>query len=367
MIKKLVKLIIRLISLVFIIVIVDAILIATLPINLFKHEPSSKSYASWMEETIKSDTKLIDIKMLGAHDAFSSKITLSSKPDKALAKSGETAAKMATSNTSILYKGLLVRLMKAQNSNATTLLNKGVRYLDVRLTYNIDVGSWYTSHTFLSDDALTALSEVSTFLDTNKGEIVILDLQHIYDERTDNGLADANSYTEVKQLLVDAKLYEKAVDFSTTSLKDMTYELALQGSTSGKVVIISKDPNSDNKILNYSNSIRSSWANTIFDDVLIDYIASEVDTVKNDATLLDKFRVMQAQKTAQLSPVKAIYKTLMSWSLLSVARQSNNYVLSNDKIDEYLDVLPIFMVDYSDSNYNGFNDKVMDKIISLNS
>ena len=61
---------------------------------------------------------------------------------------------------------------------------QGVRYLDVRLTYNVDKEDWYTTHTFLSDNAKEAFNEVNLFLEANKKEIIIFDIQHVYDERT---------------------------------------------------------------------------------------------------------------------------------------------------------------------------------------
>ena len=84
MINKLFKFVLKLIMMMLLIVLLDVILIATLPINLWAHEASKAQYQNWMEETIDNDTKLIDIKMLGAHDAFSSKISYSSSVDKAL-------------------------------------------------------------------------------------------------------------------------------------------------------------------------------------------------------------------------------------------------------------------------------------------
>lgn len=366
MINKLFKFVLKLVMMMLLIVLLDVILIATLPINLWAHEASKAQYQNWMEETIDNDTKLIDIKMLGAHDAFSSKTSYSSSVDKALVKSKDTTASLASSPVNFLYKGIFIRLMKAQQSNATTLLKQGVRYLDVRLTYNVDKEDWYTTHTFLSDNAKEAFNEVNLFLEANKKEIIIFDIQHVYDERTDDGKANENSYKEVKQLLIDTNLYEKAVDFTNTSLNEMTYGKALEDSSSGKVVLIMKNNLLDGKILDYNTSIRSNWANTIDDDTLINFIEKEVNDIKDDIAEMSKFRVMQAQKTAQISSLNGIYQTIMSYSLLSMARKSNNMVLNNEKFDEYIEVLPIFMVDYSDTNHGNFNDLVMDKIIDSN-
>lgn len=366
MIKKFIRILLKLLMMILLIVILDVILIATLPINLWQHEASNNQYHNWMEETLDDDILLINITMLGAHDAFSSKISISSSVDKALLKTNDKAAELADSSFGFLYKGLMVRLMKAQYSNVTTLLNKGVRYLDVRLTFNNNKNEWYTTHTFLSDKVNKAFVEVSEFLNQNKKEIIIFDIQHIYDERTEDGRANENSYQEVKQLLIDTSLYDKAVDFSETSLSEMTYGNALSDSSTGKVVILMKDNLGDSKILNYETSIRSNWANTIDDDKLISFIDNEVNEVKGNEDELKKFRVMQAQKTAQISSSRDIYKTIISYSLLSMARKSNNFILTNEKIDEYLIYLPILMVDYSDTNYDSFNDKVMNKIININ-
>lgn len=128
------------------------------PISLNK--VSNVDYSTVLKEAnISDDVKVIDIALLGAHDAFSDKINLTSTPDPG--EDGIVAKKIVNA----AFKGGLVRLSKAQKSNASQLLKKGVRYFDVRISYTED--GWYTKHALLSAPLRNYLEDIYRFLSEN--------------------------------------------------------------------------------------------------------------------------------------------------------------------------------------------------------
>ena len=127
-----------------------------------------------MSENLGNEERIIDISMLGAHDVFSYDINLFSKVDEL------SASSIMKGSIGTVIKGFSYKQSKTQVSDISTLLNNGIRYLDVRLTYSEEDQTWYTVHNYYSSVVVDAVKDVVTFLKDNPGEFLIIDLQHIY-------------------------------------------------------------------------------------------------------------------------------------------------------------------------------------------
>lgn len=342
------------------VLLIAIIAICAIPYS-FVTDKQGEDFSSIMYENIylqNNNPKVTEVAMLGAHDAFSSSINYSSEVDPA--ESGIVANKVV----SAFLKGFIIRSSVAQKSDATKLLNSGVRYLDVRISYFND--SWYTKHALISGELKYYLLDVLDFLNNNKGEFIVFDIQHAYLEE--------KSYEELFSYIDSVKLdgyslFDYVNYQSNMHLEDIHYNDVTSNATKSGVVILAKNSNPsdyEGKFFIYEDSIRSVWHDKIKDEDMLNGINQEYLTLKNDSNLdRNKFRVNQAQKTSQINK-DGIIQTIFSWSLLRMAQRFNIVLVENADFEEWLEVMPIFMVDYSDSNNQEFNEKVIDKINKYN-
>jgi hypothetical protein len=339
------------------------------PVANFHHSTSKISYDSWMSETLSDNQLIKDVAMLGAHDAFTSNMSVFSPVDELSAESIQTGF------TGFLIKGFSFRQSKTQVSDVTELLDKGVRYFDIRLTYNKDKSMWMTSHTYFSTPFIDILNDISTFLSDHPGEFLVLDIQHV------NGVdySDLSSFNEIKTLFNESGVLDYAYSEELNAIKDITYSDITSNGTKAGVVIVSKYEESDPLFYSYQSSIRSAWANT--DDLtsLYTFIDNEAGNVYNHLALtgnqvsnntdaidaMDGFRVLQGVLTMQMSG-SGIVSALMEWSLLQRAQYVNSSLIARTEFAIWMSVLPIVMVDYADTNKADFLDNIMQIIIDYN-
>ena len=332
------------------IVIISILLLINIPIINLKHEASSEDYSNWMSETLDNDSKVIEISMLGAHDTFSNNINLFSELDPYESNG------IMQGFTGILVKGFIVKQSVTQVSSVDVLLSAGVRYLDIRLSYYED--NWITKHNYLSENFSTASDLVVQFLESNPGELLILDFQHL------DGIDYANEddYDIFVNMLDTMGLLDYA--YAVNDLSTVTYGDITNNGTEAKVLIITKFEASQGSILNYDDSINSNWANSDDFEYILDFIELDSNAVE-EQVINDRFRVMQAVSTMQMSG-GGILKALTSWSLINRAKKFNNYLLNYDGFTEIITNLPIIMVDYADTNVDNFNENIMELIIDFN-
>ncbi|AIO19232.1 hypothetical protein KQ51_01355 [Candidatus Izimaplasma bacterium HR1] len=329
------------------------LVILNLPIISINHNVSSNDYSNWMKESIKDNEKVTEIHMLGAHDAFSNEINIFSKPDL-------YADSIVKGFTGTLLKGFLVRQSITQTADVDELLNGGVRYFDVRLSY--DNEEWYTKHNFISSEFEKIANSITSYLDENNGEILILDFQHV------DGI-DYES-NEDYQLFIDMLdiygLLEHSYYNSNDSLSNTTYRDVTSNRTKTKIIIVDKFTPELKVTYNYETTIRSTWANNDDFEAVVDLLKAESIEIESNPELNQYLRVMQAVTTMQMDG-KGILNGIKTWSLIERAENFNSYLISHDDFNEIFEELPIIMVDYSNSNNADFLDLIMDEIISLNS
>lgn len=345
------------------------VLTINLPFNFFRKETSDLDYSNWMGDSLQSDQLVIDIAMLGAHDAFTADIGLTSPTDPL------SAAGIQTGFTGALIKGFSVKQAKTQVSDAETLLKAGVRYFDIRLSYLEKEEAWYTSHGIFSSPFIDTLIQIESFLEEHPGEFLILDIQHVYlGDKTEE-----EAFTEIKTLFETSGIYDRAYPEGIKSLSAIRYDDMTSLGNGAGVLVFTKLTTADPAFWSYGASIRSAWANTDSYEEAFAFLEDEVmkiaggtaltgNQMSNNPEAVDAregLRVMQGVLTMQMSG-DGIVNALLEWSLLSRAREFNATLIEQEDFDSWLPSMPIVMVDYADTNYKDFLDQIMLIVIDYN-
>lgn len=359
--KKIIK---RLLTTILSMFLVTLVLVLYAPFTL-RSGYRDATYAHVMKDAaISGDTKVVDIAMLGAHDAFSHNINLRSKPDP-----GDQGI-VQNKAINAFFKGGIVRVSKAQTAGAKTLLNRGVRYFDVRVSR---VGeTWFTKHGLLDSELKHYVGEIYEFLKDKPEEFIVFDIQHIY-------LGDA-SISMFLDYLAGITLIDGGLNLnhflhytSNIPLADLEY-FDVQGVERGGIIILLNDDGSatpDQQKLFYPRgdgedntiSIRSKWHNQRKVDAIIPLIDEE-EAYLESQVVTTYFRVNQAQLTPDY--LKDPIGTLLNWSLINLAAKSNERLLNHDHFNGWLEEMPIFMVDFSNSRKGDFNEIINEKMIAYN-
>ncbi len=312
--------------------------------------------------------RVVDIAMLGAHDAFSSRITKNSPIDPAEPEDSILRNKAA----GFFADGLFARLAKSQRGDATDMLENGVRYLDVRLSYIED--TWFTKHALVSDELSYYLSDVIAFLDDHSGEFIVFDMQHVY--LGDATFDDLFTYLDTFEVNGKSLLDFVRFDPTTVALGDLRYEDVTAGGTESGVVILAKTENTATLHYHYERgdgdsegstviSIRSLWHNTSDSKKMLSGIREEYENLSESDTYDDVFRVNQAQKTGVISGPDLL-DTIVGWSLVDMASYFNSRLVKQADFVDWFSAMPILMVDYAISNRGYFNTAANLAIIGYN-
>ena len=343
----------RRIVLFFVLVIFMLLSIINAPWFFVSDKTSDTDYSGWMNDTLDENQKIIDVKMLGAHDAFSHEINIFSKVDPA------SADGIMQGFIGNLIKGFSVRQSKTQVVGAKELLKSGVRYLDLRLSLNPENDDLYTVHNYFSTEFAQVLTDIESFLEENPGEFIIIDLQHAYGMEYD----DPISFSKVEEIFIDYGIIDYAYSNKIKNLEDITYGDMTSNKSSSGVIIFSKFTTESEYFWDYNDYIRSEWANEDEFSKIIDFLIAEKNMIESDSNLQNKIRVMQAVATMEMS-ITGIIRSFETWSLLSRARAFNQYLLEYERFDDLVESMPIVMIDYS-SDYK-IIDQFMEIIIDKN-
>lgn len=357
----------------FVLIGVVVLLIGTLfmPFS-FSGSNKESSYEYVMRDGLKdSNPNVTMIAMLGAHDAFSNEIGLTSKPN--VNEGG--IVNNAIVNT--IAKGLVVRMSKAQKASCKELLYSGVRYLDTRLSY-LD-GKYYTIHGYVSTDFEQVVLDVIEFLETHPTEFIIMDIQHFYVESRNGYEVTDEEYANLFATMdrVQSTSGNSILDFVhydslTDNLESLTYDDATSNQTQGGVIFTIKndsisyaydrDGDESGKV-----SVRSLWHEDNGTNTMISAINEEADYINSKYDEMKyTFRVNQAQKTGFIISAKLV-KSLFAFSLLDLANNFNKVLVSDEeRFNDWLVSMPILMVDYSNSTKGDFNNKANKLIIEYN-
>lgn len=320
--------------------------------TILKEDPSTTTetaYSNWMKDIIPFDSLIVNIAMLGAHDAFSCDIDLNSEVDPYLEE------KFFRGATGSIFKNTLVGQSKAQSATATTMLEKGVRYFDIRLSYYDN--KWLTKHNYISSNFEEIAYEITDYIDTHNGEFLILDFQHIHGINYDS----KEDYIQFKTMLEEYKLLEYA--YIVQDISTLNYGVLTNNGTKSKIIILSPFVDAEGEILNRNKSIRSKWANSDDFDSVIEFLRLES---KKSSDYLSIFRVMQGVTTMQ-TDLEGVTNTLSKGTLLERAVLFNSHLVNDEEFNTLLETLPIVMIDNVAYEDNDLHKTFMEKIITFNS
>jgi len=355
--------------LIIIFMIIFAVLISlNLSLSLYSKVKTDLDYSSWMLENLNGNQRIIDVSMIGAHDAFTSGMKVHSSTD------FDSAAMIQTGITGALIKGFSYRQSKTQISDALTLLENGIRYFDVRLSYHDAKEAWYTTHTYYSDPLIDVLGQINEFLESHPGEFIILDIQHVYGVSYD----DSAAYEEIMTLISDSGILDYCYQEGSKALNEITVNDVTNNQTKAGVILISKFEEESPYVWDYETTIRSNWANTNQDDMLYHFLDDEMNVIISGEAMTgnqmadvegidsrNAFRVMQAVWTMQMD-MDGIFRAIQDRSLLYKARMKNPDLISQVEFSDWMAAMPIVMIDYADSNYQECLDRLMEKVIEQN-
>lgn len=318
---------------------------------------TENDYSNIMRDNITGNPRVVDVVMLGAHDAFSNNISKQSDVDP-----HEDADAIINNRVArMIGGGMFVRVAKAQKSSAYDLCVRGVRYFDVRITRYSD--DWYTMHGLISDELAVYLEDIVRFLSETEGEFIVFDMQHSY--VADSSMAELLRH--IDSVRYNGKSIFDFVRYDPTEipLGELRYEDVVNGG-SGVVILAVAQQYPGCGFYEYETSMRSVWHNKNDKNEMLALINEEYMTLVNNPELdRDKFRKNQVQMTGKYSGT-SIFRTIFGWSLLDMANNFNAELLDDPNFMDWFSVLPIFMTDYADSMKGDFNDRIIEAVNEFN-
>lgn len=359
------------------IIIVLALFFATLhmSVSFVELDKINDEYDYVLKDTITNNNAVVtDIALLGAHDAFTDELTTRSEAD--INDSYYNLYNNWFIKT--LGCGLLVRLSRAQCASAKEMLYAGVRYFDVRVTKVGD--EYYTTHAFLAGELKTYVQDIVDYLGTHNGEYIIFDIQHFYvngDSINDNSVGNKHEFELLFDYLKTIKNDDNKSIFdycnynkSTTRINELTYGEVTNNKQSAGCIVFAKCE-FDNLVYQRNEgvqnpSVRSEWHNRNNDDVMIGKINDEMNYIKDNSLNDTRLIINQAQETGFILN-ETIIESLFKWSLLNMNANLNaKYVADKDQFMDWIEYMPVFMVDNATTNVGEFNKLCNEYIMEYN-
>ena len=312
---------------------------------------TEQDYSHIMDTNIRRrgrNPRVVDIAMLGAHDALSDGIGAKSPPD----PNSPDVAILSNPLAAFIGGGLVARLSRAQKSRAYDLARRGVRFFDVRCTYAD--GQWHTLHGLLSRPLEDCLRELIRFMDETRGEVLVLSFHQVFGASAEALLEWLPTVRERGKSLFDFVRY----DAGAIPLGELRYnDVAKDGS--GAVLLLEPGEKCYSK-----EQLYGLWHDTNDPDALLRGVERENAMLKEEmGGRGDCFRWSQSQLTPQLS-WPAVLRAAPDWSLLMMAHRFNHRLL--ERMSEWLPQIPVISVDYADDMNRGFNDRAVEIINGYN-
>lgn len=337
-----------------------------------------------------ANPRVIDIAMLGAHDANTSSI----KNDAPLDDSAEGILK----DLIPVSRGFQYRYAVTQAVSVENLLKQGVRFLHLKYTYF--EGNWLVSHSFAGGEIRTDIMQILGFLAQNPGELLVLLFQPTYfgDQSYDTFHNWLAGVTLNGKNIYDYVYYDKANVFgyvdnggtfaegecalnnsrTGTHISALRYNTVTDDGNSAGVVLLDRrekkiDYNHDTPTSEYSDlfydmdfNAEHEWHNRLGEKALTECIGNTADEIAAGGEHRTKLRVNQTQAAFSTETFGDVMRALGAWSLLKFAEKHNAALVENEDFYEWLRAMPVFQVDFANSSYGDFNAKVNALIRSYN-
>jgi len=292
--------------------------------------------------------RVVDIAMLGAHDALSDGINAKSPPD----PNSRDVDILRSPAIAFSVGGLIARLSKTQKSGPGDLARRGVRFFDLRCTF-VD-GRWYALHGLLSRPLEDCLRDLIRFMDGTRGEMLVLSFHQVLGAGAEDLLDWLPGVKARGKSLFDFVRY----DADAIPLGQLRYNDVVQGG-SGAVILLAPSGKC------YSNGqLYGRWHDTNDPDTLLRGVARENEMLKADmGERGDCFRWSQSQLTPQIR-WPTLLRAVPDWSVLMMAHRFNYKLLGS--MPGWLPQIPVLSVDYADDMNRGFNDRAIEIINAYN-
>jgi hypothetical protein len=211
-------------------------------INIVACSSSNTVNESWMADNKKvlANKKLTDIVIPGSH--YSNAYDIDNSKNNLIVCSGEThnplsdaaqIEKLIESNSQQISNTDFINYLNTQTNSVRSQLNNGVRYLEFKVC--IQSANYYTSNYYLTDTLDNTINQISEFINSNNGEIILIDLDNnIY---TDYGTLtnnDINIFHNYLQTKFGSYLMPKK-DWQKLTLGDIW-------ATKHRIILISSNP-----------------------------------------------------------------------------------------------------------------------------
>ncbi len=348
----------RLLSLVLVLAIMLVVAVMMVPFQFHDEDAGYADYGNWMAQTLSPDLRMVDVAMPGSHDSLSYEIDFLSQVDD---------ASVTAPLDQVFLKGLAVRQSKTQELTVKEQLESGVRYLDLRVSYDETEKKWYGVNNFKSVLLSEALLQVNDFLLSHPGEVVILAFRCCYDSREADGLAGEKGAAELYALLEDSGLtffLEEDVSLAT-----VTYgELTGGGSHSAALVLMEETGGAAN-LLSYGDSVSLAAYDTDSAEAVFSGLNDTAKQMKNSVSVQNMFRVQEDVLTMPAS-VGGVIRSVSTWSLLRRADAFNETWLSTYETisvgteQDWLEAMPVVLTDNAGVGDNA--QQLMELILEYN-
>ena len=288
-----------------------------------------------IEGITDADPRIIDIAMLGAHDANTASLEPGNPID-------DNPKSDVFEQLYPVSAGFQYRMSVTQTVSPYELLMQGVRFVHFKYTYyDNDDQSLHTFHDWLAG--------------------VTLDGKNIYD------------YVHYDKVNVfDSEFAEEG----RVRMRDLRYNAVTESGASAGVVLLDRRedlPQAETEESTYSDyffdvdsTLAHQWHSRMGEDVLTEEIDDYVFEVRAQSLYRWKLRVNQTQASLSVESVGDVLRDIGAWSLVKFAEDYNLSLLENEDFDEWLRVLPVFQVDFANSDKGDFNRRVNEKIRARN-
>ena len=330
---------------------------------------------------VDANPRLVDIAMLASHDA----VTAGLEPDAPVDyyDRGQIVGKVAP-----LTRGLQYRFAKTQSVGLDVQLRQGARMFHMK--YTDFEGEWYATHTLLSQKFETYILQVLEYLATPeaKGEVVLLLLHPIY---FGEGVTLDTFHNWLAEVKLDGKNIYDYVNYGATNtfdkddaegvrIGDLRYNDLTENGTKAGVVLFdrreeklwSEDMEGTetdqymSKFFDMDANATHKWHSRNGYNTMTKLIDEQATIIAESDEWDNKLRMNQAQPAFSVGGISDIFVDLFSWNLKNHSIRYNAKIIDNENFDKWLSIMPVFQVDFVNSEYGDFNNKVNTKIIAYN-
>ena len=330
---------------------------------------------------VDANPRLVDIAMLASHDS----VTAGLEPDAPVDyyDRGQIVGKVAP-----LTRGLQYRFAKTQSVGLDVQLRQGARLFHIK--YTDFEGEWYATHTLLSKKVETYILQVLEYLATPeaKGEIVLLLLHPIY---FGEGVTLDTFHNWLADVKLDGKNIYDYVNYGATNtfdkdgaegvrIGDLRYNDLTENGTKAGVVLFDRRESKlwgedmegtatdqyMSKFFDMDSNATHKWHSRNGYNTMTKLIDEQATIIAESDEWDNKLRMNQAQPAFSVGGISDLFVDLFSWNLKNHSIRYNAKIIDHEDFDKWLSIMPVFQVDFVNSEYGDFNNKVNAKITAYN-